>query len=184
MKHLALILIIFCFSTQALAEVGLGFRIAPGFMYIIEDQISSGTEAKRSRLLSDIRVGYEMAGPYVGAIYSFDETTLITTATTTERVASYGPSVGYMFSDFFLLASYYLSSTADTNSGGNLTTLSTGTGYRAEFGFRFGSGMVGGSAEMVYSSLNYKKRSFNGSESSIDETRSTLYPRLSVWFNF
>jgi len=151
----------------------------PAFMYLYSNTTDGGSTSTTSRVLADISLGYKFSSPiYLGGLYSYDSTsTTSSSSTTTDTFGSYGPSLGLLTDNVYLIFTYFVASTETTSNH----SYSSGSGFQVVLGYKFDMGSSWGLGPQVnYRSLAYTK----DGNSTVDHHYTTLLPYVSLWFTF
>lgn len=182
---LILLISILSFAPLANAAGGSrqGWKIDPAVMYLYQSQTNSGSTTTSNRYLADLGLGYVFNSPlYLGALYSYDNTTTTGAGITSKDVyTSYGPSIGLVTENIYMTFTYFISSQYDTGSS-TTTSYTNGNGYQLSLGYMFSLGSssyVG--PQFSYRSLHYTQRS--NPSGSVDYTYATLLPYVAFSFS-
>jgi len=130
------------------------------------------------------KLGYQWSsGLYLGAAYESSASYLNATGTPTpEKRISYGPAIGYGSNGFFIIGSYF-SSTTDTKSDGSY--FSGGTGYEVELGYNYPvtSNFYLG-VSLVYNNYTWTNYTVGTTVLSQNNSQTDTYPALGLGFTF
>ena len=188
---LAVLAIGFSFSAQKASAAGYGGGGASGAgMFMIgvssmkvDTQYSGTSFTDNGYAITELNVkaGYIMgSGLYLGGIYDSraDETTTGTTTTKSQRT-SYGATIGYHNSGWFIDGSYFLSSTYKPSSGSDYTS---GSGFGIDLGHNWDlTANIYLGLQLAYKSITYTK---HGTVSETNKYKSELMPMVNVGVMF
>lgn len=156
-ESMKLIIVLFAalFATQAHAMDGLG-KLA--LTYSSSSMTTNGQTSSGSRMVYDLNVDYRFAGSgwVLGATYQGESQSPSSLSRT-----SYGVTGGFVDrkeSGFFILGTFFASSTYGTMTGG--------TGYQIDGGYKFTPGKIPIGLQLSYKHYDYSK--FDQSYSYID----------------
>lgn len=154
---------------------------APAVTYTttkVRDNSAGATSVDSKTSVYDLKLAYlHASGLYLGGMYS------ITSAGDDDAFAA-GPTLGYShYSGFYALFTYHLMSQYKFADG---SKFNDGMGAQIDLGWVFPlTSMFSMGPQISYRSINYKKaESAGGTETTIDQTVSTLSPFISLWFQF
>jgi hypothetical protein len=173
------------YSIKARAQVGgssEGWKLTPAIMYEIwDDSKSGGSETNTTRLLGDLSLGYQFDSLlYLGGIYDYDQTQTTGGSTSTATTNSYGPSLGLVSDNLYLIFSYLLGGNRVESNGSSITYTGT-SGYIVSLGYKFATGGSWGIApQLSYRSLHYNSVDPGA---SADVTHTTLLPYVAFWID-
>lgn len=176
MRFITLTLLLLAFNVSQAAQI----VFAPAFSYIKEessDKNNSANDSEDKRTLIDLKLGYlHHSGLYLGGLYS-------TNKYNDDKQMAVGPTLGYShYSGFYALFTYHLMSKYESSSGAELTD---GMGAQVDVGWVFPlTSVFSIGPQISYRSINYKKLESSGTDVTIDQTRSSMNPYISLWFQF
>ena len=199
MKSLLLFYGILFLSLSCLAKGGgndEGIMIRPAGMYWSTDfkngfSPTSNTAIRESTV--SVGLGYRLdTGIYIGGTYTWmqQENKTETSTSTTETKSShtgYGPTLGIVGTNIYLLGTYIVSPVYTSGTDSSKTTYSGGTGYQVDLGVMFGLGSgVGIGPQFTYYSVTFKKaKNAAGNEIDLDGSSATdIRPLLAFAFSF
>jgi hypothetical protein len=168
MKIIILYLGILLLSLSSFAAGnGSGIMIRPAGMYWshqFKNGFSPEANTTESHSIASVGMGYRLdTGIYVGGTYTWmqQDTKYEIAGTTTESKSThtgYGPTVGWVGSNLYLLGTYLISPVHTTGTDAAKSTYSAGTGYQVDLGFMFGitSNFAMG-PQFTYYSAEFKK---------------------------
>lgn len=157
-----------------------GIIFGPAFSYS-ETKVESGsTTSKVTETIFDLRLGHRWAsGMYIGGIYN-DETTK--SGSSQEKGKHYGPSFGYVGTNFNIIGSYFLAGERSYTGGIKRTEVS---GPQIDLAYMFGisSGLSLG-PQMTWRSIEYKKIQASGIEVDNTYKLTDIRPMIALMFAF
>lgn len=194
------ILSLFIFSNTAEAAKGsdaAGIVIKPAFSYWnhTDDNYTgatSGTLTKSNTSRTDMQfgLGYKFdMGLYIGGTYNAASATTKyeggTESETKEAWTSYGPTVGFMKSNFFIFGTYHLSAEYSTEVSGTKITSYGGSALQFDIGYTFMiTNNFGIGPQLTYYSADYKKFKTTGIDTDYPTARKQTDIRPLVHFQF
>ncbi len=157
------------------AGSGAGIMIRPAGMYWsqqFKNGFSPEANTTVNHSIASIGMGYRLdTGIYIGGTYTWmqqDTKTEIAGVTTETKSThtGYGPTLGYVGNNLYLLGTYLISPVHTTGTDAAKSTYSTGTGYQVDLGFMFGitSNFAMGPQFTYYSSEFKKVKNAAGNE--------------------
>ena len=142
----------------------------------------SVTQTEISHYLT--KLGYQWSnGIYLGALY--ESSSLYYNAVGTpspEMRISYGPSIGYFYSGFFGLATYFTNTTC-TLPGGN--SYSGGSAYMVTLGYEYAvTSMFHVGLSYNYDSFTWNQFTSGVTTTTVTNSQADTYPSVLIGFNF
>ncbi len=177
MRLLPLMVVLFAFNVSHAQQI----IFAPAFSYQNEKHTDKENSANdrhdKKDTLIDLKLAYlHHSGLYLGALYS-------TNKYGDNKATSVGPTLGYShYTGFYALFSYHLMSKYEYANG---SELNDGMGAQVDIGWVFPlTSMFSIGPQITYRSINYKKFEDSTGDRSIDQTKTSLNPYISLWFQF
>lgn len=165
-------------SSFAAGGGGSGIMIRPAGMYW-SHQFKNGQTPESSstvnHFIASVGMGYRLdTGVYIGGTYTWmqEETKTDTSGTVTETKSThngYGPTLGFVSSNLYILGTYLISPVHVTGTDSAKDTYSTGTGYQVDLGYMFGftSNFAMGPQLTYYHAEFKKKKDSIGNETDL-----------------
>jgi len=193
--HLMAALITGLVSVSVFAAGGSGIMLRPAGMYWTHQwKNGAATESKTTINHYDLilGLGYRMdSGLYLGGTYTWIQEeqkneTGGSTIETKDTHTGYGPTIGYLGANLYILGTYHLGPEFVTGTDSSKDTYKGGYGYQVDFGYMFWiSANVGLGPQLTYYHAEFKKRKSNaGLETDLPNTAAVSDLRPVVAFAF
>lgn len=177
MRIVTLLVLLFAFGVSEAQQI----VFAPAFSYFkdeVTDKNNSANDSESTRTIFDLKLAYlHYSGLYLGGLYT-------TSKIGDDKMMGVGPTLGYShYSGFYALFTYHLMSKYEVaNNGGEFND---GMGAQVDIGWVFPlTSVFSIGPQLSYRSINYKKFESGGAETTVDITRSSISPYVSLWFQF
>lgn len=159
-------------------------RIDLGLMRDDRTSNYNGQAAKDTQINHfNTKAGYVFpSGLYLGGEYEYSTFAFETTNSSTETRSSYGPAIGYFNSGFYVIGTYFITSTYNYPTGNYFSNASA---YMVELGYTYNiAGNFNLGAAIVYA--NYSWNQFTASGVNVTQTnaQTDTYPCLNLGFSF
>jgi len=156
-----------------------------GNLFYWSNETDNGTTNTRTTyMFPTLTAAYVASGGLmVGVTYNVWSKTVSSGSTTTYSNTDYGPSVGYLTSNWHVLGTYLYSAKYSIESGG--TTTYGGTGMQLELGYHWSSGALMFGPSLIYSTRTYSKQTAPTEQSLSDNMKQTdMLPFLNLAYEF
>jgi hypothetical protein len=150
--------------------------------YWSHDTVNGSTTTNTTYLNPSITFGWVSAGGLLlGATYDAWSTSATGSSSTTLSYTNYGPSIGYVAPNWYLIATYLMSATY-TDAQSSSTTTYTGTGTRVEIGYMFTSGELFLGPSIVYDARTYTQETSPTSMAITNQSITDILPFFTIGF--
>ena len=178
--------LVFSIQSQA-AQQSSGWKFMPSLMYMYNSTQNGTTTTSTNSLFGDASLGlmFQSSPLYLGATVNYISQTTSGGATNKDVYTSYGPSVGILTENVYMLLTYMAMSQLDNTTTLGMTSYLNGNGFQFALGYMFAIGQstfLG--PRFTYSSLSYNQvRNTAGVTSGTSYTVNALTPYLTLLFS-